>query len=94
VCDLTRVFSDYKWATQLNNELNEKRKSIETQIDQKRDAIDRVTKQLSGLNPGSEQFNVKKQNRDRLMIDLEVWRRYQEQELLHEKGPEVFSRSL
>src|SRR5210317_438704 len=57
VCNLTRVFADYKWATQLNNELNERRAKIKTEITSRRDAIDKLSKQLTGYKPGSEQFN-------------------------------------
>jgi len=82
VCNLTRVFADYKWATQLNNELNERRNKIKNEITSRRNAIDKLTEQLKGYAPGSEQFNVKKQERDRQVIELEVWRQIQERSLL------------
>lgn len=84
VCNLTQLFKDYKWAQKLNEELNARKNSINSEITARRAAIDKIAAQCKGLKPGSEQYRLKQNQIKKQVIDLEVWKRVNEEDLLQD----------
>ena len=84
VCDLSKVFDDYKRAKHLNDQLNERRRKIKAEIEQRRETLEKTGQQLKGLNPGGEEYDKVLKKVQHLQVDMEVWRRIQEQTLLRD----------
>lgn len=84
VCNLSKIFDDYKRADKLNAELNERRRKIKAEIESRKKALETTRQQLRGLREGGEAFgNVLKKAQGQ-QVELQVWSQIQEQSLLRD----------
>lgn len=84
VCDVVHVFNNYARATDLTNQLNEKRQTIQTEAEKKLRAVELVQMELEGLVEGSEQFETRLAEVQKLEIERQAWQQIKEASILRE----------
>ena len=84
VCDIQRIFSEYNRAKDLLTQLNEKRQALTAEDEQRGKAIDALQGELSGLKPGSAEYEARRAQAERQQIDRAVATQYAEATLRRE----------
>jgi Skp family chaperone for outer membrane proteins len=73
VCDIVRVFNNYKRAEDLNQEFNARQQEIENQSKKRLEAIEVLRLELEGLNPGSKEYQRRIEEAEKLQIEHKAW---------------------
>lgn len=84
VCDMQIIFTEYVRAKDLLARLNEKRQALTAEDDQRSKAIDALQAELSGLKPGSAEYDARRAQAERQQIDRAVAIQFAESNLRRE----------
>ncbi len=82
VCDVVQVFNNYERAKDLTTKLNENRETIKSQDATRIKSIEAVEMELEGLVVGSDEYEKRLSEVERLSIDRKVWLQYEEAVLM------------
>jgi len=79
VCNVVEILNNCKKAKDLTAKLNLERSRIEKEVKTRNEAIDNLTKLLTDqLAPGSEAFELRFAEKQRLMINREAWLKFEQ----------------
>ncbi len=84
VCDVAEIFASYNRAADLAASLNERRQALAAELEQRRNAIELLQKEMEALKPGSDEYNTRQAEAERLKIDLAVTQQVGEARMLGE----------
>jgi Skp family chaperone for outer membrane proteins len=77
ICDVAEVFDNYLKGKQLSTEFRQRGERLNTEDEQRAKAITDIDSELQGLVPGSDAYQARQQEQQRLKIEREVWRQMQ-----------------
>jgi Skp family chaperone for outer membrane proteins len=77
VCDVAEVFDGYTRGKQLSADFSRRGERLNVEDEERAKAIQDIESELQGLVPGSEAYESRLKEAQRLTIDREVWRRMQ-----------------
>jgi len=84
VCDVVQVFNNYARANDLTETLNQKRQEIQAESQKRQQAVENLQQEMQGLLEGSEEYERRFGEIQRMSIDREAWMRHQEGTLMRE----------
>ncbi len=84
LCDVVHVFNNYARAADLTSQLNEKRQAVQLQAESKLRVVEQMQMELEGLVEGSEQFESRLGDVQKLEIERQAWLQIKEASILRE----------
>ncbi len=84
LCDVVHVFNNYVRASDLTDRLNEKRKALQLEGESKLRAVEQMQMELEGLVQGSQQFEARLADVQKLEIERQAWGQIKEASILRE----------
>ena len=84
VCDIVKVFKEYKRAKALTQKLTQRSRAFETMAKRKQEALEQLQEELKGLRPGSENYKATELKLKKGIIDREVWSRMEQEAIRRE----------
>ena len=87
VCSVVEILNNCQKAKDLTAKLNKERGRIEKEVGKRNEAIDNLTKELKLLTAGSEEFEQRFAEKQRLMINREAWLKFEQSKAMrmHQK---------
>ena len=87
VCNVVEILNNCQKAKDLTAELNKERGRIESEVKKRSDAIDVLGKELKLLTVGSEEYEQRFAESQRLMINREAWLKFEQSKAMrtHQK---------
>jgi Skp family chaperone for outer membrane proteins len=77
ICDVAEVFDNYLKGKQLSTEFRQRGEKLNTEDEQRAKAIQDIDSELQGLVPGSDAYQARLKEAQKLKIEREVWRQMQ-----------------
>jgi len=77
-CNVVEILNNCQKAKDLTAKLNKERGRIEKEVEKRSEAIDNLTKELKLLTSGSEEFEQRFAEKQRLMINREAWLKFEQ----------------
>ncbi len=84
LCDVVHVFNNYGRADDLTDRLNEKRNALQLEAESKLRAVEQMQMELEGLVEGSQQFEARLADVQKLEIERQAWGQIKEASILRE----------
>jgi Skp family chaperone for outer membrane proteins len=78
------IFNNYARAEDLTAQLNERRQEIQAESEKRSQAIEGLQLEMEGLREGSEEYEQRFGEIQRMLVEREAWARYQEGMLMRE----------
>jgi len=78
VCNVVEILNNCQKAKDLTASLNKERGRIEKEVEKRTAAIDNLNKELKLLTVGSEEFEQRFAEKQRLMINREAWLKFEQ----------------
>jgi len=78
VCDVVGIFNNYQRAKDLTAKLNERRRSIQAENEQRGKEIEAIKMELEGLKKGSREYEKRFKEMQRRTFDRAAWLKYEE----------------
>ena len=78
VCNVLEILNNCQKAKDLTARLNKERGRIEKEVKSRSEAIDNLTKELKLLTVGSEEFEQRFAEKQRLQINREAWLKFEQ----------------
>jgi Skp family chaperone for outer membrane proteins len=87
VCNVVEILNNCQKAKDLTAELNKERGRIESEVKKRTDAIDNLNKELKLLTIGSEEFEQRFSESQRLVINRAAWLKFEQSKAMrmHQK---------
>ncbi|MDP6637537.1 MAG: OmpH family outer membrane protein [Phycisphaerae bacterium] len=87
VCNVVEILNNCQKAKDLTAELNKERGRIESEANKRTEAIDNLNKELKLLTVGSEEFEQRFAESQRLVINREAWLKFEQSKAMrrHQK---------
>ena len=87
VCNIVEILNNCQKAKDLTAELNKERGRIESEVKKRTDAIENLNKELKLLTIGSEEFEQRFAENQRLVINREAWLKFEQSKAMrtHQK---------
>lgn len=84
VCNIMEIFTKYTRAADLMKDLEKKQQAIQAENEKRTKAIEAKQQELASYKPGKPEYKRVQEQIKRMAIELQVWRRMQENSLLEE----------
>ena len=81
-CNVVQILNNCQKAKDLTAKLNKERARIEKEVEKRNAAIDNLTKELKLLTSGSEEFEQRFAEKQRLVINREAWLKFEQAKAL------------
>ena len=81
-CNVVEILNNCQKAKDLTAKLNKERARIEEEVEKRNAAIDNLTKELKLLTSGSEEFEQRFAEKQRLVINREAWLKFEQAKAL------------
>jgi len=78
VCDVVEIFNNYQRAKDLTAKLNERRKSIQAENEDRGKKIDDKQEEMKALKKGSKEYEARFSELQLMVIEREAWLKFQE----------------
>ncbi len=78
VCDVVEIFNNYQRAKDLTAKLNERRKAIQAENDDRGKKIDDKQEEMKALKKGSKEYEARFNELQRMVLEREAWLKFQE----------------
>lgn len=78
VCDVVEIFNNYQRAKDLTATLNDRRKGIQAENDDRGKKIDDKQEEMKALKQGSKEYEARFNELQRMVLEREAWLKFQE----------------